>query len=257
VLHLPTDRPRPPVQTFRGSRHPIALPAEAVRALRAFAGQERTTLFVPLLAGLAAVLHQESGQVDIPIGTDVANRTLQEMEGLIGFFVNQLVMRVDAAGDPTFRELTRRTREMALDAWAHQELPFDRLAAALQSDRDVSRSPLFQVKLVLQNAPAEALELPGLALGLLPIDTESAKYDLLLNLVEGGDGVVGAVEYNTDLFEPGTVKRWSERFRAFLRHAVDQPDAPLSWLLAALASEESRPRLRNVERRPIRGVGVH
>jgi acyl carrier protein len=260
LLYLPSDRPRPPVQTSNGRRRQVALSAEAVGALRELAGQERTTLFVPLLAGLGAVLHQISGQDDIAIGTDVANRTHQEIEGLIGFFVNQLVMRVDVSGDPTFRELLRRTREIALAAWSHQDLPFERLVSALQSDRDPSRSPLFQVKLVLQNSPAEILELPRLTLGLLPLDTSSAKYDLLLNLADVGDGVAGALEYNTDLFDEATVERWFDRLRKLLRNAADRPDERLSEILAIIAVDEEgegRTRSRKAVRRPVRGVEAH
>jgi amino acid adenylation domain-containing protein len=258
VLHLPTDRPRPPVQTFRGRRRQLAIPAGVAQRLRGLATEERTSLFVPLLAGLAAVLHQISGQDDIPIGTDVANRTRQEVEGLIGFFVNQLVMRVDLAGDPTFRELLRRTREMALAAWTHQDIPFERLVATLQSDRDPSRSPLFQVKLVLQNAPAEALRLPGLTLGLLPLDTGSAKHDLLLNLADGEAGIGGTLEHNTDLFDEATMERWLDRFRRLLEYAAERPDDRLSEALAALAAEagEGRLRIGRAGRRPVRGVEV-
>ncbi|HBL26687.1 MAG TPA: non-ribosomal peptide synthetase, partial [Acidobacteria bacterium] len=231
VLHLPTDRPRPPFQTFRGRRRPVELPAETVRALRELAVQEGTTLFVPLLSGLAALCHQISGQDDIPIGTDVANRTRQEVEGLIGFFVNQLVMRVDLAGDPTFRELLRRTKEMTLAAWTHQDLPFERLVA-LQPERDPSRSPLFQVKLVLQNNTAEPLKLPGLGLGVLDLDIGSAKYDLLLNLLDGEGGVQGTLEHSADLFEADTVERWLDRFHRILQGAATRPDDRLSAILA-------------------------
>ena len=263
VLRLPTDRPRPPVRRGRGRQLPFAAAEPPVRAVRELAEAAGATPFMLLLAVFAALLARASGQEDVVVGTDVANRNRREVEDLIGFFVNQLVLRLDVAGDPTFRELLGRARETALAAYAHQDVPFERLVAAVQPDRDLSRTPLFQVKLVLQNAPGGDLALPGLRIAPLPVDNPTAKFDLLVDLEEREDGLFGEAQYDVDLFDATTIDRLMRRFQGLLRRAVARPDAHLSVLLDDLDAEERREagerahgikgnrlsRLRQIERR--------
>src|SRR5262249_20196900 len=161
-------------------------------------------------------LHRYTGQDDIAVGSPIANRTRAETEGLIGFFVNTLVLRTDLAGDPTFRELLRRGQEGALGAYAHQDLPFEKLVEVLHPERNLSNSPLFQVMFILQNVPRSALELPGLTVSPVRVDRDMAKFDLTLALVEGTDGLRGTVEYNTDLFDAATIIRMLGHFQTVL-----------------------------------------
>ncbi len=235
LLELPTDRPRPPVQTARGGQHIFALPVELSDALKALARHEGATLFMALLAGYQALLGRYSGQDDIAVGSPIANRTRSEIEGLIGFFVNTLVLRAHLGGaaEPlTFRGLLRQTRETALAAYAHQDVPFEMLVDALQPARDMSHSPLFQAMFVLQNAPRQARTLTtGLALdpvteGGMP----TARFDLTLTMVEDGAELDGSLEYNADLFDPATAERMAQHFAALLAAAVDEPDRPLADL---------------------------
>ncbi|HVR98866.1 MAG TPA: amino acid adenylation domain-containing protein, partial [Thermoanaerobaculia bacterium] len=226
ALDLPTDRPRPAVLGSRGAVHEVLLDTPAV--------QPGTTLFMMLLAGFAALLARHAGQDDLVVATPVAGRTQVETEPLIGLFANTLALRVDLAGDPSFSELLGRVRETTLAAYAHQELPFERLVEELAPRRDLSRPPLAQVMLVLQNAPASALELPGLTLTVEPVDTGTAKFELTLTLTETERGLTGAIEYNTDLFEAATVARLAER----LARLLVQPDLRVSEL--PLLSDDER-----------------
>ncbi|MFP5288963.1 MAG: amino acid adenylation domain-containing protein, partial [Thermoanaerobaculia bacterium] len=231
VLELPTDRPRPAEQTFRGATERTVLPPELVRGLGAVARRHNATTFMILLAALDALLLRTSGQADIAVGTAIAGRTRPEIEGLIGFFANTVVLRVDAGGDPAFPELLDRVRESALGAYAHQEIPFERLVEELQPRRDLSRSPLFQVMFALQSA--EALELPGLRLELLPVDTGTAKFDLTWMLVEDGDRITVDLEHNRDLFESATIQRALRHWRVLLAGVAAGAERRLSempWL---------------------------
>jgi hypothetical protein len=165
VLELPTDRPRPEVQTFNGAFRSFKFAVGLGNSINDLCQQENCTMFMVLLAAFQTLLYRYSGQEEIVVGADIANRNREEIEPLIGFFINQLVMRTDLSGAPTFRELLQRVREVCLGAYAHQDLPFEKLVEELQPERDPSRSPLFQVKLVLQNASTgEKLDLPGLTL---------------------------------------------------------------------------------------------
>jgi natural product biosynthesis luciferase-like monooxygenase protein/amino acid adenylation domain-containing protein len=242
ILQFPCDRPRPPVQSFRGRRHGFELDAELAAALRALCRREGVTLFMTLLAGFEALLGQRCGQEDFLVGTDVANRNAVETEALVGFFVNQVVLRSDLRGDPTFRELLERTRRRALAAFAHQDLPFDWLAGALQQERDPSRTPLFQVKLVLQNVPRDAAAMAGVELLPLELGWESAKFDLLLNLTETADGISGSMEYSTDLFNLVTVERLCAAYGQLLARVVAEPSVRLSDLARALSELEESAR---------------
>ncbi len=180
LLALPTDRPRPAVQGFQGATHPLTLPHSLTAELKLLARAEQATLFMVLLAGFKALLHRYTGQDDLVVGTDVAGRERTEFEPLIGFFVNQLVLRTDLSGDPTFRNLIGRTRQVALAAYSHQELPFDLLVQHLKPPRDASYSPLFQVKLFLVH-DADAV-LPGLTIDSREIDSGGARHDLTVGL---------------------------------------------------------------------------
>src|SRR2546425_12822323 len=189
VLELPTDRPRPPLQTFNGACHSIVLPQRLSESLSELSRQAESTLFMTLLAAFQTLLCRYTNQEDIVLGTPIANRTRRETEDLIGFFVNTLVMRTDLSGNPSFPELLRRVREVALQAYAHQDLPFEKLVEELRPERDRSHSPLFQVMFILQNAPREPFELPGLTVSPLTVDSGTAKFDLTLSLTEGADGL--------------------------------------------------------------------
>jgi amino acid adenylation domain-containing protein len=231
VLQLPTDRPRPPVQSFNGANHRFALPGELSARVRALAAGEGCTPFMVLLAGLQALLARFSGQEDVVVGSPIANRTRRELQGLIGFFVNTLALRTDLAGDPTFRALLRRVRDVCAQAYEHQDLPFEKLVAELRPRRDLSRTPLFQVMLVLQNLPETDLRLPtGLTLRPVDFDAGTARFDLTFIVGEREGRFAGAVEYNTDLYETATAARLAEAWQALLAAATAQPDQRLSSL---------------------------
>ena len=240
VLNLPLDRPRPEVPEFRAGVHRLSLSQERVAPLVELARREGCSLFMVLLAGFQAVLGRWSGQDDIAVGTPVAGRTRAEVEGLIGFFVNTLVMRTEVGGAPTFRELLGRVREVALGAYAHQEVPFEKLVEELRPTRDLRYSPLFQVMLVLQNTPRARLELPGLTLNGLDVLHGSSKFDLNLALEETEAGLEGLLSYNACLFDAETVARMVAELEGLLGAVASQPDQPLPHLLAG-GSLEARP----------------
>jgi natural product biosynthesis luciferase-like monooxygenase protein/FkbM family methyltransferase len=236
-LELPTDRPRPAVQTYRGARHPVVLSATLTEALKALGRQEEATLFVTLLAAFKVLLQRYTGQTDICVGSPIANRTRSEIQGLIGLFANTLVLRSDLAGNPTFQECLGRVRDSCLGAYAHQDVPFEKLVEVLRPARDVSRNPLFQVMFALQNAPMPALELSGLTLRRLEIDHGTAQLDLTLNLEERDDGLHGWFEYNTDLFDAGTIARLAGHFQTLLAAVVATPATPIAQLPLLSAAE--------------------
>jgi amino acid adenylation domain-containing protein len=237
TLELPTDRPRPPVQSSRGAHYRFTLDAQLTTGLRRVSDRHQATLFMSLLAIFDLLLHRYSGQSDIVVGTPIANRNRTETEPLIGFFVNTLVMRADLAGDPSFSELLRRVRETALDAYAHQDLPFERLVSELGVGRDQSRTPLFQVMLILQNATRQQLEIPGLTLTPLTIETKVAKFDLTLQLEERGETLDGRIEYSTDLFDLTTIERMAGHLQRLAAAAAADPERRLSELPLLTESE--------------------
>ena len=240
-LELPTDRPRPSAQTFRGARHAFVVPDRHVSALTTLGQREGATLFMTLLAAFTALLHRYTGREDIAVGSPIAGRTRPELEGLIGFFANTLALRTDLSGDPTFRELLRRVREVCLGAYAHQELPFERLVEELGPERDLSRNPLVQVLFALQNAPRHPPQLPGLAVTPLEVDAGTAKADLELHLREGAGGLEGTLVYSTDLFDAATAVRLTGHFRTLLEGVAADPERRLSDL--PLLTEPERHRL--------------
>jgi amino acid adenylation domain-containing protein len=241
LLELPTDRPRPAVQTFRGAAQSLALPTSLTESLKALSQRESVTLFMTLLAAFQVWLHRYTSQDDIVVGTPIANRNRAEIERVIGFFVNTLALRSDLSGNPSFRELLSRVREVALGAYAHQDLPFEKLVEELQPERDLSHTPLFQVMLVLQNAATEILELPGLTLSLVETESETVQFDVLLSLAEGPEGLAGWLAYNTDLFEATTITRMLGHLQTMLEGIVANPDQRLSDL--PLLTEAERQRL--------------
>ncbi len=236
LLELPTDRPRPAVQSFRGATYSFSLPRELADRLRALSQKAGATLFMTLLAGFQALLARYSNQDDLAVGTPIANRNRAETEGLIGFFVNTLVLRADLSDDPSFRDLLKRVREAALGAYAHQDVPFEMVVDALQPERNLSYPPLFQVLFALQNtgrldALSAAPQTAG-ALTITSLDAHSgtAKFDLTLEMMEGPDGLGGAFEYNTDLFDAATIERLAVHFHNLLAGAAASPETPVSRL---------------------------
>lgn len=224
VLELPTDKPRPEVQSFRGARHHQLLSTELLDGLKTLSRSENSTAFMTLLAAFNVLLHRYTGQEDIVVGTDIANRNRQELENLIGFFVNHPVLRTRMDSNPTFRELLQRVREVTLDAYAHQDLPFDKLVSALRPERDLSRMPIFQVLLVVRNTPIEPMQLSGLKVSLMEVENLTAKFDVALFLEETADGLAAVWNYSTDLFEHSTIERMAEQFEQLLESAVASPD---------------------------------
>ncbi|WP_193200009.1 non-ribosomal peptide synthetase [Nostoc sp. MG11] len=238
LLELPTDRPRPAVQTFQGTNQDFSLSVELTQALELLSRREGVTLFMTLLAAYNTLLYRYTGQADILVGSPIANRNYSEIESLIGFFVNTLVFRTDISGNPTFRELLERVREVSLEAYAHQDLPFELLVEALQPERDLSHTPLFQVMFVFQNAPASDMELPGLTLSSLTADSLTAKFDLTLSFENTNQGLVGAWEYNTDLFDAATITRLAAHFQVLLESIVANPEQRVYQLPLLTANEQ-------------------
>nr|AXN93590.1 PuwF-G [Cylindrospermum alatosporum CCALA 994] len=220
LLELPTDRPRPAIQTFRGSSREFLLPLELTEKLKRLSQQSGVTLFMTLEAAFVSLLHRYSGQEDILIGTPIANRNHREIESLIGFFVNTLVLRTNLAGNPSFAELLKQVRQVALDAYTHQDVPFEQVVETLQPARNLSHTPLFQVMFILQNAPMGELELPGLRLKPLPIEAVTSKFDLTLSMEETPQGLLGNWEYSTDLFDGETISRMAGHFQNLLTAVV-------------------------------------
>jgi amino acid adenylation domain-containing protein/non-ribosomal peptide synthase protein (TIGR01720 family) len=238
-IDLPTDRPRPPVQTFRGERRFFELSPELTRGLKELSRREGATLFMTLLAAFDVLLYRYSGQSDLVVGTPILNRTRQETEGLIGFFLNTLAIRAEITERITFQDLLARVREACLGAYAHQDMPFERLVTELSPERDLSRSPLFQVMFTLQNAPGEAPQLGGLRLAPVASGMATAKFDLTLGLGEGKGGLLGSFEYSSDLFDQGTIDRMIEHLRTLLEGVVEGADRPVVEIpiLAAMERE--------------------
>ena len=239
-LDLPTDAPRPRVPGFRGARQPLAFSPQLTRALKTLSGSRGATPFMVLLAALQCVLHRYSGQDDVAVGTLVAHRTRAELEGLVGLFVNILVLRTDFTGDPTFLDLLARVRDTALDAYDHQDLPFEKLVEELHPRRDLGRHPLVDVLFIYQNTPRARLELTGLTVSPLEIDPGTAKLDLTLELTEAADGLRGWIEYSTDLFDPPTIARMAGHLHALVEAIVSDPARRVSRLPLLTAEERTR-----------------
>jgi amino acid adenylation domain-containing protein len=248
VVELPTDRPRPSVQTYRGANLHTVVSKSTTEALKTLSRREGASLFMTALAAFKVLVGRQSRREQVVVGTDVANRNRDEVEGLIGFFANQLVLHTDLSGDPDFRELLGRVREVTLGAYAHQDLPFDKLVETLRPERDPSRTPLFQLKVVMQNAPMPTLELPGLSLASEELGGGTAKFDLTLFLEETAQGLNCTWQYNSDLFEAQTVRRLAEHFALLLDKIAIQSGVKVGELNDALDAAEREERLGDKRR---------
>ncbi|HEY4961300.1 MAG TPA: amino acid adenylation domain-containing protein, partial [Terriglobales bacterium] len=238
TLDLPTDRPRPAVQSFRGAVRTFAFPKALSSGVAITSRWFGVTPFMTLMAGFQALLSRYSGQNDIVVGVPIANRNRAEVEGLIGFFANTLTLRTSLAADPTFRELLERVKDTALGAYAHQDMPFERLVEELRPERSLSYNPLFQVLFSLQNASKRAFELSGLQLQPLGgVAGTTAKFDLSFFLQEDAAGLTGRIEYNTDLFDSATIDRMLRHYQVLLEGAFADPDVRISRL-PLLTNEE-------------------
>ena len=230
VLELPSDRPRPSVQTFRGAREPIELPTSITESLKELGRQEGATLFVILMAAFNTLLHRYTSQDDIIIGFPIANRNHAEIQNAIGFFVNTLPLRTDLSRNPTFRELLLRVRALCTEAYAHQDLPFEKLIEELHQERDLSRNLLFPVMFAFQNTLDPVSNFLGVKSAPVEINTGTSKFDLTLSLGEREQTLVGFIEYSTDLFEHSTIKRMISHFQTLLEGIIADPDQSISTL---------------------------
>jgi amino acid adenylation domain-containing protein len=238
ALDLPLDKPRPPVQSFRGASQTLLLSKDLSGALNALSLANNWTLFMTLLAAFKVLLYKYTGQDDVAIGTRIAGRNTVETRNLIGYFVNALVLRTDLSGDPTFVECTERVSSMLLDAYAYQDMPFEKLVELLTPERDPSRQPYFNVTFALQNAPLPTIKLKSLTLQLLRGASETSKHDLDISITEEANGMSVLVEYNTDLFDPDTITRLIEHYRTLLQSIALNPHAHLSELSPLALSEK-------------------
>ncbi len=258
ILNLPGAASRPLMQSHQGASQLLELPQQLLDALEELSQQTGVTLFMILLAAFQTLLHRYTGQTDIAIGSPIANRHRSELEGLIGFLVNSLVLRTNLIGDPTFRELLDRVRDVTLAAYAHQDLPFEKLVEELQPIRSLSQNPLFQVVFAVQNTPMEQLVLPGLVLSSMNLETKTSRFDLELYLWkcadnfrnlwgqgwQQSDGLRGVIVYNTDLFDSSTIAALRHHFQTLLENIVANPNSHLS-ALSLLSVEEQRSLLQN------------
>jgi amino acid adenylation domain-containing protein len=240
VLELPTDYPRPAVQSWQGAIESFDIPPDLSAQARELSQANETTLFMTLLAAFQVLLYRYSGQEWINIGTAIANRNRTEIENLIGFFVNTLVIRTDLSGNPGFLELLERVREVTLEAYAHQDLPFEMLVEELQPQRDLSHTPLFQVAFSFQDTVDIAFDLQGVTLQPLEVDTNTAKFDLTLSITDAPEGLRGYFEYNTDLFERETIARMANHFLVLLEGISANPEMPISQLPLLSPAEQAK-----------------
>jgi len=237
VLELPIDHPRPETRTFHGACEMLRIPLESLRALKELGRQEGATLFMTLMAGFQALLSRYSGQEQIVVGTDVANRTMPETERMIGFFINLLAVRTDLSGNPTFRELLGRVREGLLEAYSHQEVPFPKVVQEIQPERSATHNPIVQVLFVMQNIPRAKRELAGVQVDAFEVPITTSKFDMAVFVAERPDELIGYWIYSTELFDRPTIQRMVRHFGNLLQSAVSQPDARLS-ALAVQSPEE-------------------
>ncbi len=229
MIDLPSDHPRPAVQSYRGAAQAVTLSSELTQALTALSQQQGVTLFVTLLASLYSLFHRYSGCDDIVIGTPVAGRNRVETETLIGLFINTLALRADVSGDPSYRDLLQYIRRLTLDAFAHQDLPVEQLSEALQLQRHLSHAPLFQILFTYQNGPRPPLTLSGLTVTPIEVHTGTARFDLTLTLWDDPAGFIqGELEYSSDLFDPVTIKRLLGHWQTLLEGIVAEPGQSLS-----------------------------
>ncbi|NJR53713.1 MAG: amino acid adenylation domain-containing protein [Acaryochloris sp. CRU_2_0] len=238
ILQLPTNRPRSALQSHQGAIESCCISTSVTNDLKQLGQSTETTLFMLLLAVFKVLLHRYTQQTDMVVGTPIANRNRAELEGMIGFFINTLVLRSDLSGDPSFRELLSRIRDVALGAYAHQDLPFEVLVEELQPERNLSRNPLFQVMFALHNVPTVPLKLADLTLESLKSETGTAQVDLSLDLVETPEGLLATLEYSTDLFDGDMITQMLEHFQVLLTGIIANPDQPLSQLPLLTEAEQ-------------------
>jgi amino acid adenylation domain-containing protein len=237
TLALPLDYPRPALQSFNGAMIQHDLSQKLSQQLQDFSQQEGVSLFMTLLAAFTVLLKRYSGQQDIVVGSPIANRTLAELEGLIGFFVNSLVMRTDVSGNPSFRELVQRVNKIALGAFDHQDLPFEKLVDEIQPERDLSQNPLFQVMFALQNTPMEALEFKGLTLQAMPQKIRTTRFDLEVHVWEQTGFLSISLIYNTDLFDEATIARLFSHYQHLMQEMMAAPDRNIDDIAVLQAQE--------------------
>ena len=230
VLALPTDRPRPSVPTYRGGQVSFRLPKPLTSTLKALSERQGVTLFMTLLAAFTVLLHRYTAQDRIVVGAPIANRRRVEVEGLIGFFVNTLVLHTDLSGNPPFRELLARVRQVALGAYAHQDLPFERLVEELQPERTLSYHPVVQVMFNYRSDPEDAGAWPGLTVSLLPRENDSQPFDLVLTIADEPAGLRGSLSYSSDLFDAPIVQRLVGHYHMLLEGVIADPDQPIATL---------------------------
>ncbi|MGK7931603.1 MAG: amino acid adenylation domain-containing protein, partial [Microcystaceae cyanobacterium] len=240
LLELPTDHPRPPIQTFKGSHISFNLNKELSEKLTQLSQQQGVTLFMTLLSGFSILLSRYSRQEDLAIGTPIANRNRREIEALIGFFINTLVMRINLEENPAVTELLKQVRSSSLEAYNNQDIPFEKLVEEINPERNMSHSPLFQVMFVLQNAPMGELSLPELSLSPVEMEYNIAKFDLTLSMEETEAGLRGDWEYNTDLFERETIERMIRHYEVLLEGIVENPEEKVSKLPLLTEAEKQQ-----------------
>ncbi|TAE52225.1 MAG: non-ribosomal peptide synthetase, partial [Nostocales cyanobacterium] len=230
LLELPTDRPRPAEQTYKGKYQQFSITEQLTNKLKKLSQEQGVTLFMTLFTAYNTLLYRYTGQTDILVGTPIANRNRKEIEALIGFFVNTLVLRTKLGENSKFNEILNQTRTTALSAYAHQDLPFEMLVEALEIERELSHSPLFQVMFVLQNAPTSDIEISGLEITSIETEITTAKFDLTLTMKQTSDGLIGGWEYNTDLFDSSTIERMTGHLTTLLTAIVENPTAEINQL---------------------------
>lgn len=230
LLDLPTDYPRPAIQTFRGQRHSFTISEELTEKIKQLGQETHTTLFMVMFSAFSILLHRYSQQEKIVIGSPVANRHYPGTEGLIGFFVNTFALLISLEDNPTVAELLPRVREMVLSAYSHQDVPFEQVVEELKLVRSLSHSPLFQVMLAVENAPTQPIEIPGLRWSPLEIDGGTAKFDITLMIAETDAGLQGKWEYNCDLFTETTIHRFTEHLQNILLGMTSEPSQKISDL---------------------------
>jgi amino acid adenylation domain-containing protein len=240
VLQLPTDRPRPAITSFAGAKQYFKFSKALTDALKQFNQQEDTTLFMSLLAAFNVLLYRYTDQKDILIGSPIANRSRPELEGMLGLFVNTLVLRNNLSGNPSFRELLHRVREVTLNAYAHQDLPFEILVEELHPERDLSRNPLYEIMFVLQNSPVSVQEVSGLTLRTLEFDSGTAQLDIFLSMSKTQEGLTGCLEYNTDIFDSTTIAQFINNFQTLLENIVADPEKRISELSLLTTQEQEQ-----------------
>ena len=240
ALKLPADGPPSDPLNYDGARQTLVLSPDLTAAIKTLCRREKVTLFTALLAAFNVLFHYYSGQRDILVGTPAVNRGRRETEDLIGFFINTIVLRTDLSGDPTFRELLARVRDVALGAYAHQDLPFDKVVKAVQPARSLEQTPLFQVAFLVHNAPLPLIEVQGVAVSPVEIGPVKVPYEMVLHATDGAEGLIVSVEYKTRRFSPATIGRLLAHFEALVAVAAARPETTLEGLKAALADLDTR-----------------